>query len=247
MIKNIVKNTITALTALVGLVGGVVWAFKSNWDFEPVILIIISFLEVVGFIVLKSLSERGTDESEDFKTAGAFNNHVNEGGDVKGAANFGNNNTINIIKTWKEADLKPDKEKRIEDIRSAVSILFIDDDTKFKVIAILKNAGWIKTRIIKDLKNLNDESILNAHIVFVDIQGVGKLMGFNDGGLGLAASIKERYAKKKVIIYSADSEGSRFHKAFRIADDQLSKNAVPYEFESVIETMTTQLIIDGVL
>jgi DNA-binding NarL/FixJ family response regulator len=72
-------------------------------------------------------------------------------------------------------------------------------------------------------------------------------MGFTDDGLGLAASIKKKYPKKKVIIYSADSEGSRFHEAFRLADDQLSKNAVPYEFESVIETMTSQLIQDGIL
>jgi hypothetical protein len=170
--------------------------------------------------------------------------------------NVNNNSTISsnsssVVNVYSNApgldkEHKNDRDKKIEDLRSKVSILFIDDDVKFKVVSILKNAGWQQTKIIRDLKNLNDPSILNAHIVFVDIQGVGKLMHFPDEGLGLAASIKEKYPEKKMIIYSADSEGNRFHKAFRSADDQISKNAVPYEFESVIETMTHQLVQNGV-
>ncbi len=137
------------------------------------------------------------------------------------------------------------EEVNINKQRPFINILFIDDDTKFKVISILKNSGWVKTKILKDIKSINQEELINAHIVFVDIQGVGKLMGFDDEGLGLAACIKEKYPDKKVIIYSAENSGTRFHKAFRLADDMLSKNAVPYEFESIIESMVSKLIEDG--
>jgi DNA-binding NarL/FixJ family response regulator len=146
-----------------------------------------------------------------------------------------------------EKEAKASNELKVDDCRSRVSILFVDDDTKFKVVSILKQAGWLQTRIVKDLKSLNDGFLQQAHIVFVDIQGVGKSLSYPDEGLGLAASIKKKYPQKKLIIYSADSEGKRFHEAFRLADDQLSKNAVPYEFETVIETMTAQLITDGAL
>ena len=67
-----------------------------------------------------------------------------------------------------------------------VHILFIDDDIKFKVINILQTAGWQHTRIVKDVASLTDEAVKRAHILFVDINGVGKKLGFRDEGLGLA-------------------------------------------------------------
>lgn len=135
--------------------------------------------------------------------------------------------------------------KELNDAKHKVRILFIDDDNKFKVIKILRNAGWVNTKLVKDVKNFTEEHILSAHIIFVDVRGVGKLMDFTDEGLGLAASIKEKLPKKKVVIYSAEPKGNRFHTALRKADDMLEKNAEPYEFESIIEQMTRKLIKDG--
>lgn len=212
---------------------GLMEYIRSKW---AEILIMGIGLPVIGYYAKKKLSKNSKEEQEAQEEIISASTITNS-----------NVNNISLFSSSVHSEQNLDKERRIENMRSMVSILFIDDDVKFKVIAILKNAGWVQTRIVKDLKNLNEPTILNAHIVFVDIQGVGKQMGFPDEGLGLAASIKEKYSKKKVIIYSADSEGSRFHKAFRLADDQLSKNAVPYEFENVIETMTTQLMQNGVL
>ncbi len=202
---------------------------KANW--QEIVVMGIS-LPIVGFFLKKLLKKKEETPLESTQENKSSNSNVA---------------TVNFYNASTEKEQNIEKEKKIENLRPSVSILFIDDDIKFKVISILKNSGWIQTKIVRDLKNLNELSITNAHIVFVDIQGVGKQMGFTDDGLGLAASIKKKYPKKKVIIYSADSEGSRFHEAFRLADDQLSKNAVPYEFESVIETMTSQLIQDGIL
>lgn len=129
--------------------------------------------------------------------------------------------------------------------KSVVNILFVDDDTTFKVVKILKQSGWLNTKLIKDLKSLSTDELLRSQIIFTDIRGVGKLLGFQDEGLGLAAAIKEKFPEKMVVIYSSEQSGNRFHKGFRLADDMLAKNAEPYEFISTIEQMTEKLIANG--
>jgi hypothetical protein len=122
--------------------------------------------------------------------------------------------------------------------KSKTKILFIDDDTKFKVVKILSNSGWINTSIIKDAKTLDEPNIVDAHILFVDVQGVGVAMGFDSEGLGLGLALKEKYPEKKIVIYSAESKGDRFHEALRKADSFLPKNADPYEFQKLVEELS---------
>lgn len=122
--------------------------------------------------------------------------------------------------------------------KSRIKILFIDDDTKFKVVKILENSGWINTAIIKDAKTLDEPSIIDAHILFVDVQRVGVAMGFDGEGLGLALALKEKYPAKKIVIYSAETKGDRFHEALRKADSFLPKNADPYEFQKLVEELS---------
>lgn len=121
--------------------------------------------------------------------------------------------------------------QRKEDYR----ILFIDDNhTDFKMVSILKKAGWTNTKAIKDLTDLDDIKAREASIIFVDINGVGTQM-FEDQGLGLAAALKDKYPKKTIILYSAEPTGDRFDKKLKKVDDSLPKNAEPYEFISLIE------------
>jgi hypothetical protein len=122
-----------------------------------------------------------------------------------------------------------------ERLKHRTNILFIDDDTRFKVISILKTAGWLNTQILKDVTALSDSTVAWAHILFIDINGVGKKLGFQDEGLGLALAIKERFPAKKVVIYSADTRAERFHEAWRKADEYLAKNSDPYQFEQIVE------------
>lgn len=126
-------------------------------------------------------------------------------------------------------------------LKQKVKVIFIDDDSKFKVVNILKNAGWINTQCIPDIQNIDDQVLVDSDIVFVDVQGVGRDLNFKDEGLGLASSIKKRYPRKKVVIYSAITRGERFHEALRIADDSLDKNADPYEFLSLVEQYAIEL------
>jgi hypothetical protein len=116
-----------------------------------------------------------------------------------------------------------------------MGILFIDDDTNFKIVHIIKNYGYINTNIIDDVSSLNDQFIINSHFIFVDVQGVGIKLGFKDEGLGLAEAIKDKYPDKIIVIYSAQTEGERFHKSLRKVDDFLPKNAEPYEFIQILE------------
>jgi DNA-binding NtrC family response regulator len=122
-----------------------------------------------------------------------------------------------------------------------VRILFIDDDVRFKVVKILKDSGWVHTKLIKDVTTLSDNDLVDASIVFVDVQGVGKLLHFQEEGLGLASAIKNKYPDKKLIIYSAETKGDRFHEALRGADSFLPKNADPYEFQQTLESFVEEL------
>lgn len=128
--------------------------------------------------------------------------------------------------------------KTLEEYKNETRILFIDDDSRFKVAKILTNSGWVHTKLIKDAKSLDDRDVVEASILFIDVQGVGVALGFSDEGLGLAEAIKDKYPFKKVIIYSAETQGDRFHKALRKADSFLSKNADPYEFQKIVEEYT---------
>lgn len=130
----------------------------------------------------------------------------------------------------------------IDGIRAQTNILFIDDDKEFKIVKILKRAGWKNTCFFSnaDVKDINAEKIRNAHIIFVDIKGVGKTM-YNDEGLGLVVDLKKKYPQKKIVIYSAISEHSLFHDAIKLADNQIPKNSQPAVFVSLIETLAEDI------
>ncbi|WP_147321332.1 hypothetical protein [Rhodoferax lacus] len=125
--------------------------------------------------------------------------------------------------------------------KAATKIVFVDDDTKFKVVKILATSGWLNTSIIKDVKSLDDPVIVDAHILFIDVQGVGVAMGFDSEGLGLSMAIKNKYPEKKIVIYSTETKGDRFHEALRRADSFLAKNADPYEFQKLVEELSLEV------
>lgn len=126
-------------------------------------------------------------------------------------------------------------------LKDTVTILFIDDDTKFRVVDILVRNGWKNTRKVRDISAIDDPLLRDSHIVFIDIQGVGVKLGFNDQGLVLALAVRKKYPRKKIVIYSAETKGDRFHKALREADSFLPKNAEPYEFQQVLEQLASEV------
>lgn len=150
-----------------------------------------------------------------------------------------NNNTVNIGK----ADSSTDNSQLVDPshLKACTHILFIDDDQKFKVVDILRKSGWTYTKRTSDVGSIDDPQIQLATILFIDIHGVGRRLQFKDEGLGLAAAIKNKYPEKKVVIYSSQTQGERFHESLRKADDFLPKNADPYEFQQLTERLALQL------
>ena len=59
--KRIISNIITFLIAIVGFIGGGFWAYKSNWEMEPIILMTVSFFEIIGFILSKVFHEQNEE------------------------------------------------------------------------------------------------------------------------------------------------------------------------------------------
>lgn len=121
-------------------------------------------------------------------------------------------------------------------------ILFVDDKA-FKVIDNIKEKnGWKNVSRIVDVESLSQTEIQESHIIFVDIQGVGKKMNFKDGGLGLIVALKKEYPDKKIVMYSAESQGQidAFHPAAELVDARLRKTASLYEFISTVERLAKE-------
>ena len=125
-------------------------------------------------------------------------------------------------------------DRSTEEMKKICRILFIDDG-EFDVPDILINSGWKNTKKVDDVDSLDSLDVLEADIIFVDIAGVGRRLRFSDEGLGLISALKKKYSHKKVVVYSAQRSGDRFHEGLSAADERLAKNADPFQFESLVE------------
>lgn len=144
----------------------------------------------------------------------------------------------NNISSSKEPNDEQENETEDSRLKEKTRILFVDDEhTKFKMVSILKKAGWKNTKSIKDITDLDDQRAKEADFIFVDINGVGTTL-FEDQGLGLASALKKKYQEKIIVLYSDETTGDRFHKALREVDDCLPKNAEPYQFINLIENLS---------
>lgn len=210
LVRIIFKNWASFSIAVVGLIGGLIWGYNSNWDYEPLILSGVSALQILGFLFIKNSKD---DSRKDISASEE-------------------NQTIK-----KDNQTKPtiDLNLAVEPKKSKVKVLFIDDDTKFKVVKILKDSGWRFTKSVQDIKSLDLSIVKEADIVFVDINGVGKVLKLEFEGLDLAYMLKQKYREKKIIIYSAKRDTNAFHQAWDVIDYRLEKNALPYQFQNLVE------------
>lgn len=131
---------------------------------------------------------------------------------------------------------KPIPERSLDDIKNICKIVFIDDRA-FPILDILKRSNWRNVTRLSDVTSLSQTEIIEGHILFVDIQGVGKKLKLEDEGLGLIVALKTKYPHKRVIAYSSEDQGQvqAFHEGINIADSRLSKNAATYQFEFLVE------------
>ena len=146
--------------------------------------------------------------------------------------NVSQNVTVNV-NSEKETSAKVLNIKSID--KESISILFIDDQT-FDYINNLKNAGYINVRRIRNVKQIDCPEIINANVIFVDVNGVGTNLFPKEQGLGVAKAIKNRFGNsKKVYLYSASHQELSLD--FKILDGVLPKKADPYEFINLIDNI----------
>ena len=74
-------------------------------------------------------------------------------------------------------------ERSLDELKQYCRILFVDDDTDFKTINIIKQAGWTHTLLVNDIDNIDADCVRDAHIICLDIQGVGKALNFQKEGV----------------------------------------------------------------
>lgn len=97
------------------------------------------------------------------------------------------------------------------------------------------------TKSVVDIKTIDTPNVKENDIYFVDINGVGKLLNLEYGGLDLALMLKQRFPQKKVVIYSANKTSYSFHEAWEKVDFKLEKNALPYQFQNLVEQYSLEL------
>lgn len=180
-------------------------------------------------------------------------NHQQKG-NIKGEGNsqvFGEHNTsynnvqtVNNITTQSVLPNQefPKAEVTIEDIKANLRILFVDDKDDFKIIEMLKDVGY-HVDYREDIKDIHDSVVKYAHVIFLDINGVGLAMGFKNQGMGLCGAIKKQYGdSKRVVLYSGETSGSIFDADAKKADATLPKDSDLYQFTSYITQYGKELL-----
>lgn len=181
----------------------------------------------VGLLILGSLLNFFSKKEKDVTND---NKNINTNNNQKVVVNNFLNKKEEVIKKY---------DRNIPHNKDDVKILFIDDDTTFKIIDILKNSGWKNTSIVNDVTDIDSLEVKNTHIFFIDIKGVAVWLSKKHQGLALAEKIKDKYPHKIVVIYSSDTKGDRSHGALQKTDWFLPKDAEPADFFSVIEKFTS--------
>ncbi len=232
--KKIISNTKTVLIAIIGIIGGLIWAYLSHWEPEPIILLSVSAVEIIAFVILRGSNiENVQQDTPTSISHGNVNVNVSVGTQL-------NQSDATKSLTFDESIIE-DREAKIDFMKSKSRILFIDDDKNFNVVKILKESGWRHTKSITDVKNIDISVVKDSHILFVDINGVGKLLNLQYEGLDLSLMIKQRYPDKKVVIYSANRTTNAFHLAWDFCDFKLEKNALPNQFQNLVEKYSIDL------
>jgi len=235
-IKKNMRIIIIILSSIALLISGF-WAYNTNFSYEPIIVFILGIVGILSHFIIKP------KESEKVLAEPIG---INQKVEVNLNLDTNKNNSENQIEPEKNKKTEQvSREEIIELMKPKTSILFIDDDTKFNVVKILKDAQWKKTKSTVDIKGLDIPAVKDADIFFVDINGVGKLLNCEFEGLDLALMLKEKYPKRKVVIYSANKNNNAFHKAWDLCDFKLEKNALPYQFQKLVEQYSVELHKQG--
>ncbi len=131
----------------------------------------------------------------------------------------------------------------IERLQDITRVLFIDDEDRSDVIDYLHEERW-HCRQIFDLDSVENAELKDAHIICIDIRGVGLKLSKEKQGLDIVLSVHSRYPEKKIILYSSSAIHDIFHKANDIVDKRIYKRSGDLEvFRSAIEELSRKCFV----
>lgn len=149
------------------------------------------------------------------------------------------NNFLSAIPSNKNPD---DGGVSIDRIKNDLKVIFVDDK-KFNVVDLLKKNGWKQISYKRDIIDIDAIEVREAHVLFLDINGVGVAMGFHNQGMGLCGALKRKYGdQKRVVLYSGETSGDIFDSDARMADDTLKKDSDLYQFTALMERYGKELL-----
>lgn len=127
--------------------------------------------------------------------------------------------------------------------KDSVNILFIDD-LDMPVVESLKKANY-KVKKVRDVKDIDDAEVVNAQIIFVDFDGVGKSVSPQHQGAGLVKELKTKYKNSKfIVLYTAQSTmptDTTMSSLFNIADARMRKDSDVTDFTEQIREALKKL------
>ena len=127
------------------------------------------------------------------------------------------------------------QKKALQDIKRIARVLIIDDRPS-DLLKPLEKEGWRVTQI-RDVDRIDATPLHDAHILCVDILGVGKKMSFPNEGLGLVSAIRNEYPGKRILLYSSVSTHNLFDEAVDLADRRLLREGQPYPFICAVQEL----------
>lgn len=139
------------------------------------------------------------------------------------------------IKNWSVK-----KEVDIGELKRATRVLFVDDESFEDRLQPIRESGWMCSQI-PDIKNLDDEHIQNAQIIFMDYKGVGGNLTPSEEGIGLCKALRKKYPKKKIIFYSGYAGHIPGDEVFSFVDGWIAKHADTYEYIDLIEATAREV------
>lgn len=140
---------------------------------------------------------------------------------------FGNKNKKKFLK------------KSLSDLKDKTRVLMIDDE-KTDLVDSLISEGW-HVKYMDDLDKYTNTDLIDAHIVCVDIKGVGKKLKIKEEGLGLIRNIKEKYPEKRIILCSSVGTHDIFDNAINLVDKKVYKNGQTHPFDTAIQELSYKL------
>ncbi len=140
---------------------------------------------------------------------------------------------------FKKSKSKKFLKKSLPELKDKTRVLMIDDE-ETSLVESLKGEGW-HIKYMADLDRYTNTDLIDAHIVCVDIKGVGKKLNIKEEGLGLVRNIKEKYPEKRIILCSSVSTHDIFDDAIDLVDKKVYKDGQTHPFDSAIEELSYKI------